>query len=131
MKPGTLHKLTREGRRLAGKDGPKVIAKVMANAVAGDANAARLYLNFLHPKSRMIDEPVPDATPPTSVADACERIAAIAVRQEKGEIDFDEAEALVSTLRAYVEAKKTSELELEVEELRATVARLVATRQGE
>jgi hypothetical protein len=45
---------------------------------------------------------------------------------EGGEIDLDEGQTLFHGLQAYADARKTSELEAEVEELRETVAKLQA-----
>jgi hypothetical protein len=58
--------------------------------------------------------------PPTTVQEAVERIGAIVARMEAGEINLDEGQTLIHGLQAFVD----SELEIEVETLRATVARL-------
>jgi hypothetical protein len=55
MKPGTLHRLTREARRLASKAGPTIIKKVAADAKAGDRAAQTLFLRFLLPRAKIID----------------------------------------------------------------------------
>jgi hypothetical protein len=60
----------------------------------------------------------------TTVQAATQRIAAVADLMAKGEISIDDGEKLIEGARAYVEARKTAELEQEVESLREIVGKL-------
>jgi hypothetical protein len=105
----------------------KEIAETLVKeAKSGQHWAVRAALTGMLPtRSRRVSVPV-EREPPTTVQGAVERIADIVARMERGELDLDEAQALIDGARAYVDARKTSELEIEVETLRATVARLTA-----
>ena len=52
---GAVNKLTREGRRIAGKEGSTIIKKIAENARNGDAHAQRLFMTFLYPRVQFID----------------------------------------------------------------------------
>jgi hypothetical protein len=129
MKPGTLHKLTREARRVATAEGPAILKDIVTRAKAGDPFCQRLFMHYLFPRSKLVDEPS-DQPPLASAAEAAERIAAIAAKMEAGELDLGEGAELIAAAQAYAEARKTSQLEAEVEELRQTVARLAAIVEG-
>jgi hypothetical protein len=76
------------------------------------------------PKSRLIDGPI-ERAPLASVQQAADRIADMVARMERGEISIEDAEAAIAGTKAYVEARRTAELEAEVDELRGMVARLM------
>jgi hypothetical protein len=125
MRRGTQHKLTREGRRLATKEGPEIVKKIAENAKSGDAHAQRLFMQYLYPRSKLVDDPV-ERPPPSTTEDAVGRIADIVARMEQGLVDLDEGTALVAGLQAYISGRSVAELEAEVLGLRETVARLQA-----
>jgi hypothetical protein len=122
---GAVNKLTNEGRRIAGKEGPAIIKKIAASASSGDPHAQRLFMTFLYPRLRLIDAPA-GLPPMATVEEAAQRIAAISAKMEASELGVDEGQALIQGAQAYVEARKASELEAEVQALRETVARLTA-----
>jgi hypothetical protein len=105
----------------------KGIAEVLIReANAGQHWAVKAALTGMLPtRSRRVEEPV-NLPPLTTVQEAAERIAQTLSRMEAGAIELDDAARLIGGALAYADARKTMELEIEVEALRATVARLQA-----
>jgi hypothetical protein len=122
---GALHRLILEGRSLASKEGPKIVERIAKDAKAGDPSAQRLFMQFLYPRSRIVDQPI-ERPALAKVEDAIGRIAEITAAMEAGKLSLDEGAALVDGAKAYVEAVRTGKLEGEVEALRGEVARLMA-----
>jgi hypothetical protein len=120
---GAVNKLTREMNRLAVMEGPDIVARVIEQANLGDPQCRALFFKHIAPKSRLIDG-AHDLPPMTTIEGASERIAAINAKLEKGELGVDEAQALIGGAQAYVEARRSVQLEAEVEQLRETVQRL-------
>jgi hypothetical protein len=112
-------------RKVASKDGPAIFADIATRARAGDPFNQRLFMHYLVPKSRVIDEPQ-TREPVKSVSEAAEKIADVLARLEAGAISVDDAQALIDGAKAFAEARKTMDLENEVERLRETVAQLLA-----
>jgi hypothetical protein len=123
--PSKPHRLTLAMREIANENGRAIFKRIANEAKSGDVNAMRLFLHFLAPRSRLIDQPV-KRPPIASVAEAVERIADTVVGVEAGRLSFEEAEALIGGARAFVEAHRTAELETEVEALRGQVAQLTS-----
>jgi hypothetical protein len=105
----------------------KDIAEVLVReAKTGRHWAVKAALNGMLPsRSRRIEEPL-DLPPMTTVQEAVQRISIVADLVAQGGINVDDGERLIEGARAYVEARKTAELEQEVEQLRETVATLLA-----
>ena len=130
---GAVNKLTREGRRIAGKEGSTIIKKIAENGRNGDAHAQRLFMTFLYPRVQFIDSQV-ERAPLATVQEAAERVADTVARMEKGEIGIDEAQALIVAGAGFASARSVSELEkrldgvlTELAALKAEISRL--TRQ--
>jgi hypothetical protein len=100
---------------------------LVREALAGQHWAVTFMLKDQMPgRPRKVSDPAERPPPPTTVQEAAQRIADIVARMEGGEIDLDEGQTLIHGLQAYAEARKTQELEAEVERLRETVAKLQA-----
>jgi hypothetical protein len=50
--------ITLEGRKLAGQNGAKIVERICDDAAAGDAHAQRLFMTFLYPRSRLVDQSI-------------------------------------------------------------------------
>jgi hypothetical protein len=125
MRRGTKHKLTRMKNALAAKEGPAILKDIASRAKQGDPHLQALFVRYLMPRSKLVDDPV-DRPPPSTTEEAVQRIADIVSRMERGDLDLDEGAALVTALQGYISGRSVAELEAEVLRLRETVARLQA-----
>jgi hypothetical protein len=111
LKPGTPRRLTRDGQRLATKDGPAIIKKIIADANAGEPFAQRLFMQYLYPRSKLVEAPVNDTKPVATVEDAASRIAEVMAKMESGALDIDEAQAVATMAQAFTATRNVAELE--------------------
>jgi hypothetical protein len=91
----------------------KNIAEVLIReANSGQHWAVKAALTGMLPtRSRRIASPF-EREPPTTAQEAVRRIAAIVARMEAAEIDLDEGQTLIHGLQVFVDARKTSMLEI-------------------
>jgi hypothetical protein len=122
---GAPHRLTLEGRRLASREGPAVLKKIVADAKAGEPFAQRLFMQFLYPRSKLVEAPV-EREPIITTEDAAKRIAETLARMEAGALDLDEAQATAALAQAFVATRNVAKLEAEAVEMRERIARLRA-----
>jgi hypothetical protein len=102
MKPGTLHRVTREARKLADQLGPKLLKKLAQDGVAGDRVAANLFLKYCYPRSRVVDGGLKVELPPIdSASDVPAAIRSVLDTVTAGTLTPAEGSAIVSTLEAY------------------------------
>jgi hypothetical protein len=116
---GTPNRNSERARRLIaeGDDG-KIVAKVVADAKAGDAEARRLYFRHLRPpapKSEQFVGPIPYIVP-TTVEMARATILELGSRLAKRDISIEVHDALVNGLKAYL-GDKAAEQQRRLDEL--------------
>jgi hypothetical protein len=97
-------------RRLASKDGPKVFRRIVTDAANGDANAQRLFMTFMVPRSKLIDQPV-ERQPVATTEQAAARVAEALARMEAGSLDLDEAQAVAALAQAFTATRNVADLE--------------------
>jgi hypothetical protein len=109
----------------------KEIAEVLVReAKAGQHWAVKASLHGMLPsRARRIAEPI-DIKPPATVQEASEQIGMLITKVAQGEIDVDAGQVLIEGLRGYIEARKTSELEMRAEEMAQELAALRAQIEG-
>jgi hypothetical protein len=127
---GAVNKLTRAVNNLAAKEGPGIVKAVIEAAKLGDPQCRILFFRYCLPRVRFVDTPV-ERPPLATIDEAAARIAEVATRLERGEIGVEEGAALVEVHKAFVESRRTAQLEVEVGELRDTVARLTQLIEGQ
>jgi hypothetical protein len=105
-RPGSRNKLTEHERRLleaADADDEAIVARVIAEAKAGNVAAMGLYFRFVRPAMReTFVRPVEGYTKPESVEEARERILALGVQLTIGAVSVEAHDALVGGLRVYL-----------------------------
>ena len=124
MKPGTLHRLTREARRIAGKDGPTIIEKVAADAQAGDRAAQTLFLRFLLPRAQIINGLEPFNLPKLdSASDVPAAIRSVIDAMAAGSLTPADATSIVAGLEAYGRSSVFDGHEARLQALEALLAK--------
>ena len=115
-KPGSRHKVTIMAQALIDGAADRVINKLIEMAESGDTTAAKAIVDRICPPRKtapvQIDLPTID-----SAESAKQAITIIIESQAAGEITSDEADGLLRSVRAWVDANAVSELEAKVNAL--------------
>lgn len=115
-KPGSRHKVTIMAQALIDGAADRVINKLIEMAESGDTAAAKAIVDRICPPRKVapvqIDLPTID-----SAESAKQAITIIIESQAAGEITSDEADGLLRSVRAWVDANAVSELEAKVNAL--------------
>jgi hypothetical protein len=95
------NRLTLEARRLAAEHGPKVVERICKDAANGDANAARLFMAFLLPRSKVTEPIAIDLPKLESASDVPAAIQSVLVMMAAGELTPTEGNAIIAGLEAF------------------------------
>jgi hypothetical protein len=117
MPRGTERKVTKIIRQLSERAAPTIVAGIINDAEAGDANARALYTKYLLPaKPRYSPTPI-KLRAPTSGDEALRQIALVAGALARGQVDMDSAHLVLEALKAYLAGIPTVDLETKFREL--------------
>ena len=115
-RPGSRHKVTIMAQALIDGAADRVINKLIEMAESGDTAAAKAIVDRICPPRKVapvqIDLPTID-----SAESAKQAITIIIDAQAAGELTADEADGLLRSVRAWVDANAVSELEAKVNAL--------------
>lgn len=114
-KPKGPHKLTEAIREVVEKDGAKIVADIVKNAVDGDVEARRLVVRYLLPRYRFTPSPV-DLKPAVSADEVREQIGKFISMTASGLMDLDTMRVLVDGLRTILDGR-VQELEAMIRDL--------------
>lgn len=117
-KKGFQHKITKAMQALLLPAAPEILKKLVENAKAGDLESLKLYFKMVPRLPRFAPTPI-DLPIVASARDAATQIAEMSARVARGEIDLETYGAAIDGLRAFIMAFGTTELEAELERLRA------------
>ena len=116
---GAFSKRTNPLRGLLNTEGRPVLKAVIAAAKGGDMSAARIVIDRILPRERLIKIALPKVR---SALDALAALGIILDSVSSGEVSANEAASLATLAKTYVEISNATELAARLEALEAKVA---------
>lgn len=116
---GAFSRRTNPLRGLLNTEARPVLKAVIAAAKGGDMGAARIVIDRILPRERLIKIALPKVR---SAADALAALGIILDSVASGEVSANEAASLATLARAYVEISNATELMARLEALEAKAA---------
>ncbi len=116
---GAFSNRTNPLRRLLAREGLPVLRKVIALAKAGDMAAARIVIDRLLPRERLVVLSLPKIT---DAASATQALAQLLDHAAKGELTSTEASNLSALAKSFIEIDAVAQLKEQVAALEARIS---------